>query len=95
MIRQNTTPQQDANAQEVTYPALFHFRIIADAGAAIEPAIARALTAYHVTAPLTPSRTSSAGSYASYSLSATMPTRDALETFYATVKAIPGVRMLL
>jgi len=95
MIRQKVIPQQDGTAQGLEYPALFHFRIITDAEAGIEPALAEAVGAYQVMSPLAPSHVSSGGRYTAYSVSVMMQSREELEAFYAVVKAIPGVRMLL
>ena len=94
MIRQKVIPQQDGITQEL-YPAQFHFRIITDSETSIEPALAEALGAYQVTSPLTHSRASQGGRYTAYSVSVIMQNREEMEAFYAAVKKIPGVRMLL
>ena len=95
MIRQNSIPQQDGFAQELAYPAQFHFRIIADAGGGAAPALAEAVRAYEVTSPLAPSRTSPGGLYTAYSVSILMQSREQMEAFDTLIRAIPGVRMLL
>ena len=95
MIKQNIIPQEDGFSQELTYPAQFHFRIIADAGADIVPALEAVVGASEVTAPLKPSRASSGGHYTAYSVSIIMQSREELEAFDVNVKKIPGVRMLL
>ena len=95
MIRQNIIPQQDGLSQELAYPAQFHFRVIADSGADIAPALAEAAGAYQVTAPLALSRASSGGRYTAYGISVLMQSREEMEAFDAAVRKIPGVRMLL
>jgi len=95
MIRQNVIPQQDGISCELEYPAQFHFRIITDAGGGAEPALAEAVSAYQVTAPLAPSRSSPGGLYTAYSVSILMQSREQMEAFDAAIRKIKGVRMLL
>jgi len=95
MIRQKVIPEQDGVAQELVYPALFHFRIIADSEVSVEPALTEVLGAYQVTIPLMPSHASSGGRYMAFSVSILMRNREELEAFDAAARKIPGVRMLL
>jgi len=95
MIRQKLIPQQDGIAQGLEYPAQFHFRVITDSETSIEPALADALGVYQVTSPLVRSRVSPGGRYTAYSVSIIMQSREEMEVFDATIKKIPGVRMLL
>ncbi len=81
--------------QEVAYPAVFHFRIIVEVGAAAENVLNGALAAYKITQPLTSAQASGAGRYQAYSVSVEMQSRDELYAFDAAVKGVPGVRMLL
>lgn len=81
--------------QEVAYPAVFHFRIIVEVGAAAESVLEVAVAAYKITQPLTSSQASAAGRYQAYSVSVEMQSRDELYAFDAAVKSVPGVRMLL
>ena len=95
MIRQNIIPQQDGHAQELEYPAFFHYRIITDTEVSVEPALTVAIAAYQVTAPLQRSHASTGGRYTAYSVSILMPNRETMEAFDAAARKIPGVRMLL
>ena len=81
--------------QEVAYPAVFHFRIIVEVGAAAESVLEVAVAAYKITQPLTSSQASAAGRYQAYSVSVEMQSRAELYAFDAAVKSVPGVRMLL
>ena len=88
---QKNAPQN----QELAFPAEFHFRIITDAEADAEAALCAAVAAYKVTSPLTASRTSSAGRYRAYCVSVEIQSQSEHHAFDATVKRVPGVRMLL
>lgn len=81
--------------KEFLYPAEFHFRIIVDAQRADEAALGSALTEYSVTAPLAVSRHSSGGHYLAFSLSVSIANREELDALHATLKKVPGVRMVL
>jgi putative lipoic acid-binding regulatory protein len=81
--------------QQVEYPALFHFRIIADTEAQAEQALLLAVIPFQVKAPLASSRASSAGRYTAFSISILMQSRAEMETFDAVIKKVPGVRMVL
>lgn len=80
---------------EVAYPALFHFRIITETEAQAEELLLQVITPYHVKAPLVSERTSAAGRYTAFSISILMQSRTEMETFDATIKKVPGVRMIL
>ena len=80
---------------ELTYPAEFHFRIIAEAQSCAETALKALVAAYRVTAPLATSQASATGRYQAFSVSVTMRSRDEMHAFDAAVKQVPGVRMLL
>ncbi len=84
-----------AQEHAVAYPAEFHFRIIVEADAAAETALGLFLAAYHVTAPLTASKVSTAGRYQAYSVSVEIQSQAELHAFDGAVKRVPGVRMLL
>lgn len=86
------TPQVQG---EVEYPALFHFRIIADTEAKAEQPLIQATAAFQVSAPLVAARASSAGRYTAFSVSILMQSRAEMETFDAAIKKVPGVRMVL
>ena len=81
--------------QEVAYPAVFHYRIIAERGAFELPALAAALAVYNVVSPLAPSRASSGGRYDAYSVSVEIRDPAQLHAFDASVKRVAGVRMVL
>lgn len=95
MIQQrNTTPEPQLQG-EVDYPAIFHFRIITDTDAHAEQSLLQAVKPFQVTDPLVPARASSAGRYTAFAVSITMQSRTEMEAFDATIKQVPGVRMLL
>jgi putative lipoic acid-binding regulatory protein len=81
--------------KEVEYPALFHFRIITETEAQAEQALIQAVSAYQVKAPVAASHASAAGRYSAFSVSILMQSRLEMETFDATLKKVPGVRMVL
>jgi len=81
--------------EELSYPAEFHFRVIAEALAFDALALAAVLAAYHVSAPLASSQASSSGRYQAYSVSVMLRSREEMLAFDAAVKQVPGVRMLL
>ena len=85
----------DSAPQEVEYPALFHFRIIAELQAFVEADLVALLAAYKVAAPLSASRASSAGRYHACSVSVEIRSRVELHDFDAALKRVPGVRMVL
>lgn len=80
---------------EVSYPAEFHFRIIAEAQMAAGSKLREAVAGYRVTAPLTASRQSTAGRYEAFSLSVMIQDRDELNELDAAMKKVPGVRLVL
>lgn len=86
---------QPANEADV-YPAIHHFRVIADGAADdVEASLVALLAAYELTAPLTRGRQSSGGKYQVFQLSVRFPGRVEHLAFHAAVKAVPGVRILL
>ena len=95
MIKQETTASPSSPAVEVVYPACFHFRIITDTEAQAEQALLEAVKPFDVTAPLVPARASSAGHYTAFSVSILMRSRQEMETFDASIKLVPGVRIVL
>ncbi|MCL1920979.1 MAG: DUF493 domain-containing protein [Kiritimatiellaeota bacterium] len=95
MIRQKIIQQEDGNARELEYPAQFHFRVITDAVEGMETTLAEAVGTYEVTLPLARARASAGGRYTAYAVSILMRNREEMETFDATIRKIPGVRMLL
>jgi len=82
-------------AQEVVYPAQFHFRVIAEAAVFVESELVSVLAGYRVTAPLAASRVSGGGRYHAYSVSVEMGSREELDVFDAALKRVSGVRMVL
>jgi len=89
----NTPPPQPP--KEVEYPALFHFRIITETEACAEEALCQAVSTYEVKSPVAASHASSAGRYSAFSVSILMQSRQEMEQFDATLKKVPGVRMVL
>ncbi len=81
--------------EEIEYPAEFHFRVICDATADITADICSVAAAHKITSELKDSNRSSSGKFRSYSLSVIFKKRVEMVRFDETVKAIPGVRMLL
>lgn len=86
----------DADAgTEALYPSEFHFRIITDAQVIDTAVLGSAVAGYKITAPLASSHRSSGGRYLSYSLSVLIESRDELTELDASIKQVPGVRMVL
>ena len=84
-----------ADENEV-YPAVHHFRVIADAAATeVEAALRSVLSVYEAVAPLTRGRQSTGGKYQVFQISVRFPGRVEHLAFDSSVKAIPGVRILL
>ncbi len=98
-VRMNGSNQQPgvpgAAAREVQYPAVFHFRVIADAPVPVTGALAELLGGYEVVGPLSEANLSSGGRYRSYGVSVRMASREQLQAFDGAVRALAGVRMLL
>jgi putative lipoic acid-binding regulatory protein len=87
--------QRAVQEQAVTYPAVFHFRIIVEAESSDATALGVVLAEYRVTAPLAASRASAEGRYQAYSVSVEIQSQAELHAFDAAVKRVPGVRMML
>ena len=85
----------DSPVEELQYPAEFHFRVICDTTVDITADIYSALADHTVTEELKESKSSRSGKFRSYSISMIFEERDGMVRFDETVKAIPGVRMLL
>ena len=83
------------SGEEVEYPAEFHFRVVCDAKADVKADICSAAAAHMITGQLKESNNSSSGRFISYSISVLFEEREGMVRFDETVKAIPGVRMLL
>ena len=94
-VRVSDGEKRDPVAQQVEYPATFHFRVSVDASACSEPLLAAVLTAFRVVEPLSASRTSSQGRYHAYSVSVVMQTPEELCALDVALKRVPGVRMVL
>jgi putative lipoic acid-binding regulatory protein len=78
------------------YPAVFHFRIIVEAGAAGAEELTAAAAPYRVTSAVAPSASSPAsGRYRSFAVSVNLASRAEMAAFDADVRRVPGVRMLL
>jgi len=84
-----------APAVEVAYPAVFHFRIIAERALFAAAALDACLEAYAVVAPLALSRASAEGRYDAYGVSVEIQSQAELHAFDAAVKQVAGVRMVL
>jgi putative lipoic acid-binding regulatory protein len=82
-------------AQDLEYPATFHFRVITEPTAFVEAEVSALLEEFKVVAALTPSRGSSGGRYRAYSVSIEMRSREELHRFDVLLKKVRGVRMVL
>ena len=80
---------------ELEYPAEFHFRVICDSTADISTEIQSAAAVHKITGKLKESNSSRSGKFRSYSISVFFEKQDGMMRFDKSVKAIPGVRMLL
>jgi len=78
---------------EPTYPAECHLSVITDGREDMEAALRAALAPYAVTAGPTPGKAS--GKYASWRVSVTVTSRDALHALDHAIRSLPGVRMVL
>ncbi len=88
--------REQLQGAEQVYPALFHFRIIAEAQARSADALRAVVGRFRVFAPLALSRASSgAGRFESYSVSIEMGSRAEMAAFESEVRRVPGVRMVL
>lgn len=78
------------------YPAVHHFRIILQADATAAAAALEAVLAdYAVTAPLQAAHRSAGGRYRSMQVSVRLAGREEHERLDASLRVVPGVRVLL
>ena len=91
MIENNSENSTD----EVEYPAEFHFRVICDSTVDISTEIQSAAAAHKITGKLKESNSSRSGKFRSYSISVFFEKQAGMVRFDESVKAIPGVHMLL
>jgi putative lipoic acid-binding regulatory protein len=91
-FEQNRAPQQ---AQQVTYPAEMHFRVITEPAVLSLPELEAVLSRYKVTQELEPSHQSEFKRYLAYSVSIAVQSREQMAEIDAALRAVPGVRMVL
>jgi len=93
--KKNPFQKTEAVQQELAYPAVFHFRIIAEVAMQVEPQLEALVKRYTVKAPLEAARASSRGHYVAFSVSIEMQSRAEMVAFDGEVKCVPGVKMVL
>jgi putative lipoic acid-binding regulatory protein len=86
---------RESTPDELAYPAEFHFRVICDSAIDVTGQIVAVASNYQISRKLNESNSSRSGRYRSYSISVIFEDRTQMMAFDETVKAIPGVRMLL
>ncbi len=82
-------------AKREVYPAVFPYRIIAEADRPVEEPLAVALTAFTLKSPLAREKASAHGKYVAFSLAVELKSREEMEKLDATIKAVPGVKLVL
>lgn len=96
MLQKNNPFQKsEETPQELAYPALFHFRIIAEVAMQVEPHLEQVVARYTVKVPLQAARASASGHYVAFSVSIEMQSREQMVAFDGEVKRISGVKMVL
>ena len=85
----------DSPAPELVFPLTAHFRVIAEKDILEKDQLELAVGAFTLAAPLEQANVSSKGRYVSYAFSAIAASRDELTLIDASLRKIPGVRMVL
>lgn len=80
---------------ELEFPLDCHFKVIAEDGKHIEAAVRTALLAQGVTAPLTSGNRSDKGKYITFNVTVTVTSSDQINAIDASLRALPGVKMVL
>ena len=82
-------------AAKLEYPAVFHFRVIAEASLFVAEKLDALLADYKIVEPPAQAANSNAGRYLSCAVSIEMQSQEQLHAFDEAVRGLPGVRMLL
>lgn len=85
----------DCQPHPELYPALFPFRIIVDAADVPWDRLRIVLSSHDVREPLTAGRGSSSGKYLTLVTAVMVASRAELDSLYAELRAVPGVKFLL
>lgn len=80
---------------ELEFPAMCHYRVIAEDREHIHFVIETVLMELGVTAPLEKANTSSGGKYVSFCFSVEVPSREIMNGIDHELRNIEGVRMVL
>jgi putative lipoic acid-binding regulatory protein len=82
-------------ADQLRYPATVHLSIIGDARDGLADGVQVALAGHEVVAPLTEGLGTTSGRHRALRVSVQVASRDELEALDRTLRAVPGVRMIL
>ncbi len=81
--------------QKLRYPVVCHLSIVGDAGKDFAKSVQEVLADYRVVEPLSNGRTTPSGRHRSMRVSVEVESRERLESLDQTLRAVPGVRMIL
>jgi len=82
-------------ADQLRYPATFHLSIVGDARVDFGADVRAVLADYRVLAPLSDGLATPSGRHRALRVSVEVESRDRLDALDRTLRAVPGVRMIL